>query len=81
MLITQKQAIEYIDLGLIESASIMAEPFDEPGWSIEFFGNGDRSFTLKSSRGEGRRVFKTVDTAINSLRDIGIKATGLTVSV
>ncbi|MDV6344763.1 MULTISPECIES: hypothetical protein [unclassified Nitrosomonas] len=79
MFLNVQQVREYIDLGVINEVSIMREPWDEPGYSLEFFGK-DRSYTLKSARG-ARRVFKTADAAINTLSDLGIKVNGLKVSI
>jgi len=81
MLITQKQAVEYVELGVILSAGVLVEPFGEPGWSIEFYGKLDGpSFTLRTDRGESRRVFKTIDSAVRVLREVGFQASLLSVT-
>lgn len=71
--ITMQRAREYLDLGVMEGAVILLEPMGL-GWYIRMEGKAGGVWTLGTARGE-LRVFASLDSAGNALRDIGWKVT------
>lgn len=69
--ITMQQAREYLDLGVLRGAVLLREPMGK-GWYISMDGTTGGVWTLATSRGE-LRVFASLDSAANALRDIGWK--------
>nr|CRY95441.1 hypothetical protein [uncultured prokaryote] len=75
--ITMQQAREYLDLGVMEGAVILREPMGS-GWHISMDGKAGGVWTLGTARGE-LRVFASLDSAANALRDIGWRVTSFEV--
>lgn len=75
--ITMQQAREYFDLGVMEGAGIVREPMGS-GWHICMDGKRGDFWTLGTARGE-RRVFASLDSAANALREIGWKVTAFVI--
>lgn len=69
--ITIQQAREYFELGVMRGAVLMREPMGK-GWTVQMDGTGGALWVLGTSRGE-LRVFASLDSAANALRDIGWK--------
>jgi hypothetical protein len=70
---TVGQLREYLDLGVMEGAVILREPMGA-GWYISMDGKAGGVWTLGTSRGD-LRIFASLDSAANALRDIGWKVT------
>ena len=75
--ITMQQAREYLGLGVMEGAFIVLEPMGL-GWYISMDGKAGGVWTLGTARGE-LRVFVSLDSAANALRDIGWRVTSFEV--
>ena len=75
--ITMQQAREYLDLGVMQGAVLLREPMGK-GWYLSMDGTSGNVWTLATARGE-LRVFSSLDSAVNALRDIGWKVTALEV--
>ena len=75
--ITMQQAREYLDLGVMEGAFILLEPMGL-GWYISMEGKAGGVWTLGTARGE-LRVFASLDSAANALRDIWWRVTSFEV--
>lgn len=72
-----QQAREYFELGILAHAFILPVPMSGK-WYISIEGVKGSAWHLATSRGEVRE-FANVDTALNALREIGWKVSGLQV--
>lgn len=77
--ITMQQAREYLDLGVMRGAVLLREPMGK-GWYVVMDGTSGGVWTLGTSRGE-LRVFASLDSAANALREIGWKVTSFELGV
>lgn len=72
--ITIQKAREYFDLGVLRGAVLLREPMGK-GWEISLevaVGSPAVIWSLVTSRGD-LRVFASLDSAANALREIGFK--------
>lgn len=77
--ITMQQAREYLDLGVMRGAVLLREPMGK-GWYVVMDGTSGGVWTLGTARGE-LRVFASLDSAANALREIGWKVTSFELGV
>lgn len=76
MAITMKQAREYVDLGVIKSVTFLRSP-NLGMWQVLFVGDEERSWDLRTADRNEVRDFKTLDFAVSTVEQLGIRITCL----
>lgn len=67
---TMDQAKRDRQLGYLVKFELHRQPFDKAGWSV-LFSDGTNSGFLADARTKTTRVFKTLDTAVNAVEQVG----------
>lgn len=73
----------YFDEGLITGFDIIPDPLTlgRPGaWILSLSGSSGRQFTYTTARGE-TRSFRTVESALETIRAIGMRVSALSIAV
>jgi hypothetical protein len=75
-----KKAVEYFDLGMIRGFFSVRESSQGAGWLLVIVGPDDRSWTLKTAKGDDK-VFSSLDTLMGEVEKISGRVSSFEIPV